>query len=144
MQVFIYILSRNILKSNIIILYHNVIIVEYIENSNNDVKGAKMIMEKKDWEVKILQETDVGTIQKNLGQKIKIGRIKKDVTIIELSNISGMTESYLSNIENGKINSPSLRSYLKICYALNMNPADFFSDIPTMPPFDSPDYDFIP
>ncbi|HHJ3433234.1 TPA: helix-turn-helix domain-containing protein [Enterococcus faecium] len=100
-------------------------------------------MEEKDWEIKSFPDSEVELIQKNLGQKIKIGRIKKGVTIIDLSSISGMTESYLSNVENGKIKAPSLRSYLKICYALNINPIEFFSNIPTMPPFDSPDNKYI-
>ncbi|EMJ5457041.1 helix-turn-helix transcriptional regulator [Enterococcus faecalis] len=100
-------------------------------------------MKKKDWEISDLQDQDVFFIQKELGQKIKIGRIKKKVTLTDLSNISGITESYLSNVENGRVSSPSLRSYLKICYALNMNPAEFFADISDMPPFDSPDYEFI-
>lgn len=101
------------------------------------------IMEKKSWESLQMTDTEFINIQLELGKKIKIARIKKNVTVLELANISGVGDSNISKLENGRLKSPGLKNYLKICYALNMNPADFFADIPDMPPFNSPDYEFI-
>ncbi|MDT2449895.1 helix-turn-helix domain-containing protein, partial [Enterococcus avium] len=99
--------------------------------------------EKKNWEVLHLSDNDYLSIQKKLGKEIKIARLKKEVTILELSQISGIGDSYLSRLENGRLTSPSLKTYLKVCYALNLNPASFFATASESPPFNADDYNYI-
>ena len=82
-----------------------------------------------------LTDLDYQEIQKKLGIKIKIARLKKKVSVSQLCEISDISAKHISNIENGKLGAPSLKVYLKICYALNMNPTDLFSDIENEPPF---------
>ena len=90
-----------------------------------------------------LTDLDYQEIQKKLGIKIKIARLKKKVSVSQLCEISDISAKHISNIENGKVGAPSLKVYLKICYALNMNPTDLFSDIENEPPFNDEDYNFI-
>ena len=90
-----------------------------------------------------LTDQDYQEIQKKLGIKIKIARLKKKVSVSQLCEISDISAKHISNIENGKVGAPSLKVYLKICYALNMNPTDLFSDIENEPPFNDEDYNFI-
>lgn len=60
-----------------------------------------------------------------LGEKIKSIRKGKSIKIKQLSNRSGLTESSISMIENGKI-SPSITTINKIALALGVHPIEFF------------------
>lgn len=60
-----------------------------------------------------------------LGEKIKLIRKGKGVKIKQLSTRSGLTESSISMIENGKI-SPSITTINKIAMALSVHPIEFF------------------
>jgi DNA-binding NtrC family response regulator len=60
-----------------------------------------------------------------LGEKIKAIRKGKGIKIKQLSTRSGLTESSISMIENGKI-SPSITTINKIAMALSVHPIEFF------------------
>ena len=60
-----------------------------------------------------------------LGEKIKFIRKGKGIKIKQLSSRSGLTESSISMIENGKI-SPSITTINKIAVALGVHPIEFF------------------
>jgi len=60
-----------------------------------------------------------------LGEKIKSIRKGKGIKIKQLSSRSGLTESSISMIENGKI-SPSITTINKIAVALGVHPIEFF------------------
>jgi transcriptional regulator with XRE-family HTH domain len=53
--------------------------------------------------------------------RIRAARIKKGLTQIKLARLAGVSQSYLSEIENNK-KSPTLRQLCKIADALNIEP----------------------
>jgi transcriptional regulator with XRE-family HTH domain len=53
-------------------------------------------------------------------------RIKKRLTIRELSRISGVSKSMINNIENNKSN-PSVLIICQLAVALKINASDLFS-----------------
>lgn len=55
-----------------------------------------------------------------LGERIKKYRKKMDYTLKELSDITGLSVGFLSNIERD-LNSPSISNLQQICQALNVN-----------------------
>ncbi len=60
-----------------------------------------------------------------IGIRIKKFRKTNGLTIKDLSNKVGVTQSYISQLENDKVN-PSLGTLKKIANALNINMIDFF------------------
>lgn len=58
--------------------------------------------------------------------KIKYYRLKKGITLHELSEITGFSTGYLSHLENGGRNNPSFNVMSKIANALNKNITDIF------------------
>jgi len=60
-----------------------------------------------------------------LGKKIKAIRKEKGIKIKQLSARSGLTDSTISMVENGKI-SPSITTTYKIAMALGVHPVEFF------------------
>ena len=60
-----------------------------------------------------------------LGEKIRFIRKEKGIRIKQLSTRSGLTESSISMIENGKI-SPSVTTLSKIAMALGVHPVELF------------------
>ncbi|HDR7590587.1 TPA: helix-turn-helix transcriptional regulator [Bacillus mycoides] len=57
--------------------------------------------------------------------RLKIARIKKDLTQKELADQIGITRQTISLIEKGKYN-PSLKLCLQICYALDCKLDEIF------------------
>jgi transcriptional regulator with XRE-family HTH domain len=55
----------------------------------------------------------------NLGKAIKEVRKEKGLSQAELSQVSGLTQAAISNIENGK--RPGIETLKKICRALNIS-----------------------
>lgn len=55
-----------------------------------------------------------------LGKKIKQLRIKNNLTMIELSKLCKVSQSYISDLENGKIKNPSIIKIEKIATALEV------------------------
>ncbi len=56
---------------------------------------------------------------KNLGKKIKSLRKKNNITLTRLSELSGVSQGYLSRIENGK-HDPTFSVLLQIARALKI------------------------
>ncbi|MGL4773970.1 MAG: helix-turn-helix domain-containing protein [Clostridium sp.] len=56
---------------------------------------------------------------KNLGRMVKKKRKEKNLTQLEVGEIAGISNSYISDIENGRTN-PSIKSLVKICKALEI------------------------
>lgn len=62
--------------------------------------------------------------------KIKEIRTCKNMTISELSKVTGICQPYLTQLENNKKYNPSLEIMNKIAYALNVKIDDlFYSDL---------------
>ncbi|MFH2131346.1 MAG: XRE family transcriptional regulator [bacterium] len=61
----------------------------------------------------------------DIGPRIKKSRAARGLTIRELSELVGVTQSYISQLENDKVN-PSLGTLKKIANALNTNMIEFF------------------
>ncbi len=66
-------------------------------------------------------------IQK-FGFNFKISRMKLKLTQDDIAEITGLSKTYLSNIENGKYN-PSLTNALKLSKAVNKTIEELISDI---------------
>ncbi|MDU1604728.1 MAG: helix-turn-helix transcriptional regulator [Clostridium sp.] len=60
-----------------------------------------------------------------LGIKIKSARESKNMSICELANKSGLSDSYLSRLENGQRKDPSISTVIKIVTALEISIDDF-------------------
>ncbi|WP_026836238.1 cupin domain-containing protein [Limisalsivibrio acetivorans] len=61
------------------------------------------------------------------GTKLREIRKKLGMTLEDISQKTGFTKSFISQIENGK-NSPSIASLKKICYALGTTISELFED----------------
>ena len=61
------------------------------------------------------------------GAKLRDFRKKLGLTLEDISQKTGFTKSFISQIENGK-NSPSISSLKKICYALGTTISELFED----------------
>ena len=66
-------------------------------------------------------------IKEKIGDKVKILRLEKDITIEYLANISDVDRNYISDIEKGKRN-VSVEILEKIVVALETDLATFFND----------------
>jgi len=61
------------------------------------------------------------------GAKLREMRKRLGMTLEDISQKTGFTKSFISQIENGK-NSPSISSLKKICYALGTTISELFED----------------
>lgn len=59
--------------------------------------------------------------------RLKGEREKQKLSQLDLSNLSGVSQNMITYIETGK-RTPSLRTFLKLCQALKINPAVLFKD----------------
>jgi transcriptional regulator with XRE-family HTH domain len=66
-------------------------------------------------------------IKEKIGDKVKVLRLEKDITIEYLANISDVDRNYISDIEKGKRN-VSIEILEKIVVALETDLATFFND----------------
>lgn len=64
---------------------------------------------------------------KKLGQKLKNIRINKHVSLRDLAKLTGLTRSFLSQVERS-VSSPSIASLEKIARALNTELSNFFKE----------------
>ncbi|WP_239253691.1 helix-turn-helix domain-containing protein [Listeria ilorinensis] len=74
---------------------------------------------------------------KVVGTTLKERRMRKCYTVLQLSEISGVTASYISQIENYKRENVSLSKLLEIAVALELRPSELFSPLDELPPFSS-------
>ena len=70
---------------------------------------------------------DIGEQLQFIIDKIKLIRIKKGISQMELSLRSNLSQSFIANIEKGK-KQPSVVTLIKIADALEVNPQDFFPE----------------
>lgn len=71
---------------------------------------------------------NLDNLSKEFGKRIKIERIKKEVSQEKLAELSGLHRTTLGTIENGKT-SPTLDSIAKIAKALNVSLSDLLKNI---------------
>ena len=83
-----------------------------------------------------IQSEEAKIIVQRLGKKIKFHRLLKDENVLQLSLKLGMSNSHLSLIENGQIDSPTILTYLHICKSLQIKPSELFQILDDIPPFD--------
>ncbi len=60
-----------------------------------------------------------------LGEKLKLLRKDKDLTLDKLAELSGVAKATLSRIENG-VTAGNLNTHLKICEALQVNLGELY------------------
>lgn len=65
----------------------------------------------------------------NLGTKIKVLRKSRGITLQQLSEATGLSIGYLSNLERDST-SPTISSLLKICEVFNVDLSSFLSPLP--------------
>ena len=63
---------------------------------------------------------DFGTLGKKIGKKIKLERIKRDISQEDLSFEAGLARNTIWKIESGRV-SPTIDSLEKIAHALGMD-----------------------
>jgi transcriptional regulator with XRE-family HTH domain len=66
-------------------------------------------------------------VQEAIGERLKIARIRKKLTLKDLSEKCGLSKSFLSQIERGEV-SPSLGSLMKVAGSLDMSLLTLFSE----------------
>lgn len=66
----------------------------------------------------------------NIGEAVKLRMIElckqKGITVNKLANISGVTQSTLSNITSGRNNSTTISTIKKLCDGLDITIEEFF------------------
>lgn len=63
----------------------------------------------------------------DIGNRIKFFRLKKGITVNRLANLSGISQSYLRDLELGK-KQPTVEYLSYICDALGVSLKRFFTD----------------
>jgi len=65
--------------------------------------------------------------KRKIGRNLKLMRVKKDISQMELSKALGIAQGHYSNIESGK-RQLSLHLLAKICEMFGVNPSDIIAD----------------
>lgn len=63
----------------------------------------------------------------NIGERIKYFREQRNITVNKLANLSGVSQSYLREIELG-LKQPTVEYLEYICFGLNISLQEFFSE----------------
>ena len=74
-------------------------------------------------------------IKKIISKKIKEERIKHGYSVRTLADLTNIGYSHISRLENNKIPSPRLETYLIIFEVLEISLGEVFSDLDNLPPF---------
>ena len=83
----------------------------------------------------LMTNEEYTNIKYHLAKAIKEARLKHQYTIRELAEIADINYSYLSTIENNRIEKPSMYVYLTLFEILEIPITELFSEIENMPPF---------
>nr|WP_240934982.1 helix-turn-helix transcriptional regulator [Enterococcus casseliflavus] len=83
----------------------------------------------------MLTDSDFQLIALHIGRRLKAERKIKEISILELSILSGVSDNHISLIENGKRIKVSLNIYLKLAAALEIDPLVLFEDLNKFQPF---------
>lgn len=73
-------------------------------------------------------KNSLNNLSKNFGKRIKIERIKQEISQEKLAELSGLHRTTLGSIENGKT-SPTLDTIAKIANALNLTISELLVDV---------------
>lgn len=73
-------------------------------------------------------KNNLDNLSKNFGKRIKIERIKQEISQEELAELAGLHRTTLGSIENGKT-SPTLDSIARIANALDKTILELLVDI---------------
>lgn len=73
-------------------------------------------------------KNNLDNLSKIFGKRIKIERIKQEISQEKLAELSGLHRTTLGSIENGKT-SPTLDSIARIANALNLTISELLTDI---------------
>lgn len=63
----------------------------------------------------------------DIGKRITFYRTRKNYTVNKLANLSGISQSYLRDVELGNKN-PTVETLSYVCDALGISLADFFAE----------------
>ena len=74
-------------------------------------------------------KVDVSRATRALGIVVKRLREQQKLTRAQLSSASGLALRLIINLERGKGHDTSLTDIVRICYALNIAPSDFISEV---------------
>lgn len=75
----------------------------------------------------MFKDEDIAVAERNVLKKLKYYREKKNISQFELSLESGVSQNMITYIETGK-RTPTLRTLIKLCYALQISPAKLFEE----------------
>lgn len=68
------------------------------------------------------------------GTALRDARLNQRLTLIELSQKSGVDHRTISDLEHGRIQSPSYDKVVKLAHALGLEPSDLWPvDLPPQP-----------
>jgi transcriptional regulator with XRE-family HTH domain len=70
--------------------------------------------------------------KKQVGERLRLARFKKDMTLKEVASRSGMSATHISEIERGKT-SPTIGALQRISKALGERPAHFVEEVVVCP-----------
>jgi len=74
-------------------------------------------------------KVDLSRAARALGIVVKRLREQQKMSRAQLSSASGITLRFIINLERGKAHDASLTDIVRICYALNVAPTDFISQL---------------
>jgi transcriptional regulator with XRE-family HTH domain len=66
---------------------------------------------------------------------------QKNLTPTELAKRSGLTNSYIGRLRNGKVNNPTVETVLKLAMGLDVNPHEVFAAASGIPLSEAPQID---
>ena len=75
------------------------------------------------------EKVDVARAARALGIVVKRLREQQKLTRAQLSSASGLALRLIINLERGRGHDTSLTDIVRICYALNVVPADFIREV---------------
>ncbi len=70
---------------------------------------------------------------KSLGKKMKLLRVEREMSTMDVAKLTGLSQGYISNIENNAEMNPTVSTIVKLAKALNVDPGDLVSDEITVP-----------
>ena len=75
------------------------------------------------------KKVDIFRAARALGIVVRRLREQQKLTRAELSSASGLTLRFIIDLERGKAHDASLTDIVRICFALNVAPTDFVSQV---------------
>ena len=74
-----------------------------------------------------MNEEDITSIENEVLKRLKTFREERNISQLELSLQSGVSQNMITYIETGK-RTPTLRTLIKLCDALKISPAKLFEE----------------